>query len=119
MSFKAKEGEIKKGVGAATQHRVVAGPNEVACQGCCRHAAMAYNCTGLCLSDRRTPQCGAAQIYNKRGSPGHNAKAQGLGRDQVGPGRKPHAHIASAQVEVVVIIQGGQGGRQVHLLGHS
>jgi hypothetical protein len=32
---------------------------------------------------------------------------QGLGKDQVKPGQGLHAHIASAQVEAMAVVQGG------------
>jgi hypothetical protein len=46
-------------------------------------------------------------------------KVQGLGEDQVGSRRGPHARTIGAQVKIVAVIQGGQGGRQVCLLACS
>ncbi len=46
-------------------------------------------------------------------------RAQGLGGDQIGPGRGPHAHTTCVQVGAVAIVQGGQGGRQARHLARS
>jgi hypothetical protein len=46
-------------------------------------------------------------------------QAQGPGKDQVGLGRGPHTHTASAQIKAMATIQGGQGSRQAGLLTHS
>jgi len=65
MSFEAKEGETEKELVAAVQHRTVARPNEIVCQGCHRHTVMACDYAGLHIDGRRTPWCGATQIRNK------------------------------------------------------
>jgi len=77
------------------QHRAIAGPNEITRQGHRRHAAVACNCASLHFGDKHVPQRGAAQVHNESGPPSCAARAQGPGRDQVGPRRKPHTHIAS------------------------
>jgi hypothetical protein len=46
-------------------------------------------------------------------------RAQGPSGDQVGPGQRPHTHIAGAEVKHVAIVQGGQGDKQAHLLACS
>ncbi len=47
------------------QHKVVAGPNEVARQGCCHHVVVAYDYASLHPDDKRTLQHDAAQICNE------------------------------------------------------
>jgi hypothetical protein len=40
-------------------------------------------------------------------------------KDQVGPGQGPHACTTGTQVGDVAVVQGGQDGKQVHLLVRS
>jgi hypothetical protein len=41
---------------------------------------------------------------------------QGPSGDKAGPRRGPHARAIDMQVRAVAVVQGGQGGRQAHLL---
>ncbi len=77
------------------QHIVVAGPNEVMCQGCCRHASVAYDCVGFCPV---VGACPDAVLFKFATSENYQAALQGLSGDQVGLGRGPHAHTVGAQV---------------------
>ncbi len=62
---------------------------------------------------------GATQVCNEQGLLGYVVKAKGFGRDQAGPGRGPHTHIASVQVGAMAVVQGGQGDKQACLLARS
>jgi hypothetical protein len=46
-------------------------------------------------------------------------QCQGLGGDRAGLGQGLHAHATCAQVRIVAVIQGGQGGKQACLLACS
>ncbi len=65
------------------------------------------------------PRHGVAQVRNGQRLPGCITKAQGLGKDQVGPGQGLHAHTPSAQIGAMATIQGGQGGKQARLLARN
>jgi hypothetical protein len=78
------------------QHKAVEGPNEAAHQGCHCHVVVAYDYAHFHLDGRPTPQGDAIQVRNERRPLGHTKRVQGFGRDQVGLGRRPHAHIAGA-----------------------
>jgi hypothetical protein len=56
---------------------------------------------------------------NEQGSLGCASRAQGPGGDKVGLGQGPHTRAAGMQVNVVVVVQGGQDGGQAHLLARS
>jgi hypothetical protein len=76
----------------------------------------AYDYTGLHPGNKRTPWHGVAQVRNEQRLPGRVARVQGPSGDQVGLGQGPHAHTVSAQVGAMATFQGGQGGKQTHLL---
>jgi hypothetical protein len=60
-----------------------------------------------------------AKLLGEWGPPGCAAKAQVLGKDQVGLGQGPHTHTIGVQVGAMAIEQGGQGSRQVCILACS
>ncbi len=93
-----------EGVGATTQHKTTARPDEAACQGRHCHTVAACHCVGLHLGGRCMPQCGAAQVCNEQGLLGHVAKVQRFGKDQARLGRGPHTFTTSTQVENVAIV---------------
>jgi hypothetical protein len=45
----------QEGAIVMVQHKAVVGPNEVKCQGCCRHVATTCDYEGLHLGDERAP----------------------------------------------------------------
>jgi hypothetical protein len=98
------------------QHRTLVGPNEATCQGRRRHTIVTCDFVGFHLSGRRAPRCSVVQVCNERGLPGRAVRAEGLGGDQVGPRRGPHAQTIGTQVGAVAVVQRGQGGRQTRLL---
>jgi hypothetical protein len=98
------------------QHRVVARPNEATHQGHHRHVATTRDYAGLRPKGRCVPRRSAAEVCSERKPPSRITRAQGPGKDQVGPGRRPHAHTSGAQVRAMAIVQGSQGGRQLPLL---
>jgi hypothetical protein len=65
-----------------TQHRAIARPNEVVCQGHCHHIAMVYNYASLHLSGGCAPWRGVVQVRNEQGLLSRTMRAQGPGRDQ-------------------------------------
>jgi hypothetical protein len=69
-----------------TQHKIVEGLDETTHQGHCRHAIVAYYCMGPRPSDKCVLRCSVVQVHNERGSLSCDARAQGLGGDQVGSG---------------------------------
>ncbi len=117
--LRGQGGRDREGAGATTQHKAIAGLDEVMCQGHCHHAPMTCHYADFCPNNSHVPRRGVVQIYNERRPPGYTTRAQGPSNDQVGPGRGPHARPTSTQVEVVAIVQGGQGGKQAHFLVHS
>ncbi len=91
------------------QHRAIVKSDEVVYQGHRRHATLACNYASLHPNGGHTPLRGVVQVCNERRLPGCTAKVQGSGEDQVGPRQGPHACTTGTQVEVVVVVQGGQG----------
>jgi hypothetical protein len=78
---------------------------------CWNHTVVAYDYGGLHLGSTCTPWRSAAQVCNEQGLLGHASRVQGFGEDKVGPGRGLHARVASTQLRVVAVVQGGQGSR--------
>jgi hypothetical protein len=69
----------REGASATTQHKIVARPNEVAHQGCCRDTATACDCVGLHTGNRCAPWRNVVEIRNERRSSGRATSVHRLG----------------------------------------
>jgi hypothetical protein len=82
-----------------TQHIVVIGPNEVACQGYCCHMITTCDLCGP------LPRHNAVEIRNERGPLGHTTTVQGLSGDQVGPRRGLHARTTTHKSKLCLMFK--------------
>ncbi len=81
--LRGQGGQDRERVSAIAQHKAIARPNEVACQGHRHHAAVACHCAGLHPNDKCAPQRGVAQVFDERRPLGYATKVQRPSRDQI------------------------------------
>jgi hypothetical protein len=117
--FEAKEGKIEKELVQRLNTELSQGQMKLHAKVIAATQQQPTTMQASAAHDKCTPQCGVTQVCNERRPPCHITRAQGLNRDQVGPGQKPHAHTTSTQVKAMVVIQRSQGDKQVRLLTRS